>query len=156
MRYHSVMIVLAALLSAPCNAHPQYAVVPVVSHVRIVRRPAGYLATAHLHFTLRVSEPAMLPSVGDPGLLQHVQGHLVVARRAVVSSDANIDANGASAAQARARLNRTVARMRSDLQNELAREEQAYENVTNYGKSQSQGPSYGFPGGSDVQSPCVK
>lgn len=147
------MLLLAALLST-CDIHPKYAVQPAVSHVQVTRRTNGYVATAQLHFSLRVTQPAMITSAGNPALLQHVQGHLTVARRVVRSSDGNVEANGSSAAQARSRLNQTIARMRMDLQNELVREEQAYENVTAYGKSQSQGPSYGFPGGSDVQPPC--
>lgn len=150
------MLFLAALLAAaPCNAHPQYAVQPVVSRVHIARRAGGtYVATAQLRFTLQVREPAILPSVGDPAVLQHVHGHQIVAQRVVRSSGGNVQANGSSAAQARVRLNQAITRMRSDLQNELVREEQAYDNVTANGASQSQGPSYGFPGGSDMQSPC--
>ena len=148
------MLLLAALLAAPCNAHPTYAVAPVVSHERVVRRPGGYVASADVRFTLHTVNPALIPSV-DPGLLQHVQGHLIVAQRVVHSSDGTIDANGASASQARARLGETVKRMRTELQNELMREERAYDNVTANGASQSQGPSYGFPGGPDVHSPCV-
>lgn len=154
MRYYTTMLVLAALLSAPCNAHPSYAVQPSVSHVRVVRRAASYLATAQIHFTLRVVQPALIPKV-DPGLLQHVQGHMIVARRVIRSASASIEANGVSASQARLHLNQTISRMRTDLQNELMREERAYDNVTSNGASQSQGPSYGFPGGPDVQSPCV-
>lgn len=150
------MLFLAALLLAatPCNAHPQYAVQPVVTHVQVMRRGGRYLASAQLHFTLRVTQPAIITTAGNPAVLQHVQGHLTVARRVVRSSDGHVQANGASAVQARSRLNQTIARMRSDLQNELVREEQAYENVTAYGKSQDQGPAYGFPGGSDFQTPC--
>jgi hypothetical protein len=151
------MLILAAqLLTAPCNAHPAYAVQPVVTNVRVVRRASGYLASASVRFTLKTTQPALLPSVSDPGLLQHVQGHLTVAHRVIRSSDGTVKANGSSAAQARARLKQTVAHMRSDLQNELLREERAYDNVTANGTAQSQGPSYGFPGGPDVHSPCVR
>lgn len=148
------MLLLAALLSAPCNAHPSYAVQSTVAHVQVVRRSGTYVASAQAHFTLRVEQPAMIPSV-DPGLLQHVQGHMIVAQRVVRSSGASIEADGTSPAQARLHLNQTVSRMRADLQNELLREERAYDNVTANGASQSQGPSYGFPGGPDVQSACV-
>ncbi|HLI97422.1 MAG TPA: hypothetical protein VKT72_15235 [Candidatus Baltobacteraceae bacterium] len=148
------MLLLAALLSAPCNAHPTYAVQPKVSSTRLVRRSGAYLASAQLRFTLREVEPAVIPSV-DPGLLDHVHGHLVVARRVVQSSGGTVEANGSSAAQARTRLNQTIARMQRDLQSELDREERAYDNVTANGASQSQGPAYGFPGGPDAHTPCV-
>jgi hypothetical protein len=150
------MLLLAALLAAPCNAHPAYAVQPVVSHVRIERRGKAYLASAQIHFTFKDVRPAVIPDASDPGLLAHVQGHLVVARRAVRSSEGTIDANGSSAAQARTRLQRTIARMRADLQKELMREERAYDNVTANGLAQSQGPLYGFPGGPDAHSPCAR
>lgn len=149
------MLVLAALLTAPCNAHPVYDVVAKVSAVHVARRAHSYVARAQLRFVLRQTVPAVIPSV-DPGLLEHVQGHLTVAQRAVRSSGGSVQANGTTAAQARERLNAAVARMRSDLQKELLREERAYDNVTNYGAAQSQGPAYGFPGGPDARSPCAQ
>ncbi len=149
------MLVLGVLLAAACNAHPAYAVQAVVTNVRVVRRSSGYLASAHIRFTLRTTAPAMIPSV-DPGLLDHVQGHLTVAQRVIRSSEGNIEANGSNAGLARTHLDQTAARMRNDLQNELMREERAYDNVTANGASQSQGPSYGFPGGPDAHSPCTQ
>jgi hypothetical protein len=150
------MLLLAALLAAPCNAHPVYSVRPVVSHVRSERRGKAYVDSAQIRFTLKDVQPALIPDASDPGLLAHVQGHLVVARRVVQSSEGTIQANGVNAAQARAHLERTIARMRSDLQNELVREERAYDNVTANGSSQSQGPLYGFPGGPDAHSACAR
>jgi hypothetical protein len=150
------MLLLAVLLAAACNAHPAYAVQPVVTNVRVGRGPAhAYRATARVRYTLRTTAPAMIPSV-DPGLLDHVQGHLIVAQRVINSSEGEVSANGSSAAQARARLNQTIARMRADLQSELMREERAYDNVTANGAQQSQGPAYGFPGGPDAHSPCAQ
>lgn len=149
------MLLLAALLTAPCNAHPQYAVQPQTAAVRLVHRSGGYIASTHVRFTLRETVPALIPSV-DPGLMEHVHGHLAVAQRVVASAGADVEANGASAAQARTRLKQTIARMSGDLQNELAREERAYDNVTQNGAAQSQGPAYGFPGGPDVHSICAK
>jgi hypothetical protein len=150
------MLLIAALLTAPCNIHPQYAVQAQVTHVAVVHQSSGYLASAQVHYTLRVTKEALMPSVDD-GLMAHVQGHMIVARRVIRSSDGSVRAIGASQAQARARLNQTIARMSGDLQNELNREEAAYDNVTEYGRSQSQGPAYGFPGGSDiVNSVCAE
>lgn len=149
------MFLLAALLTAPCNAHPAYAVVSHVSAVRVTARSRGYTASAQLHFTLRETQPAMIPSI-DPGLLDHVHGHLVVAQRVVRSSGGLVQANGANAAQAKVQLNQAIARMSADLQNELLREERAYDNVTANGASQSQGPAFGFPGGPDVHSICAR
>jgi hypothetical protein len=147
------MLLFAVLLAAACNAHPAYAVQPVVSNVHVARKSNGYVATAKLRFTLRTTMPALIPSA-DPGLLDHVQGHLAVARRVITSSGGSVAANGSSAAQSRAALNQTIARMRSDLQKELVREERAYDDVTANGTQQSQGPQFGFPGGPDVTTPC--
>lgn len=146
---------MAALLTAPCNAHPAYAVQPTVTSVRVAGRTGAYVASAQIRFTLRQTQPALIPSV-DPGLLDHVHGHLIVAQRVVRSSSGRIEANGATAAQAKMHLNQTIARMSADLQNELLREERAYDNVTANGSSQSQGPAFGFPGGPDVHSICAK
>lgn len=149
------MLLLAALLTAPCNAHPQYSVQPKTSNMRVVRRASAYIASVQLRFTVRQTVPALVPSV-DPGLLEHVHGHAIVAQRVVRSSGGLVQANGASSAVARARLRQAVARMSSDLQNELVREERAYDNVTQDGAAQSQGPAYGFPGGPDVHSICAR
>lgn len=155
LRYHTAMLFLAAILAAPCNAHPVYEVVPKTGAVRVVRRAGGYAASTQLHFTLREKVPAVIPSV-DPGLLDHVQGHLTIAQRVARSSGGSVQANGGSAAQARDRLRAAVARTSRDLQSELLREERAYDNVTENGAAQSQGPAYGFPGGPDAHSPCAQ
>lgn len=148
------MLLLATLLvTVPCNAHPQYAVQASIAGERVRHEGGGYVASAQIHFSLRETQPAIIPSV-DPGLLDHVRGHQTVAERVAHSSGGTVEATGATQAQAQARLKQTVNRMRGDLQNELVREEQAYENVTAYGAQQSQGPAYGFPGGEDVTSPC--
>ena len=148
------MLILAALLAAPCNAHPTYAVQPAVSALRVSRAVGGYRASERIAFGLRVVTPALIPSL-DPGLLEHVQGHLIVAQRVVRSSNGMVRALGKTRAQALARVRESVAHLTRDLQAELIREESAYDNVTENGTAQTQGPLYGFPGGPDVQSPCV-
>ena len=147
-------ILLAAVLGGPCNAHPAYALRPVLTAIRVRQEGKRYDATASLRFRIVEVRPAMISSV-DPGLLDHVRGHHIVADRASRSSNAAVRAAGASAAQARARLQQAVARLTSDAQRELDREEQVYDSVTNYGSSQSQGPLYGFPGGPDARDTCV-
>jgi hypothetical protein len=150
------MLLAALLLAAACNAHPIYAVQPIVSGVRVARHGNAYVASAQLRFTLKTTARAILPRNADAGLRQHVQGHMVVARRVIRSSDGSVEANGSSAAQARTRLKQTIDRMRSDLQSELVREERAYDDVTANGAQQSQGPQFGFPGGPDSTTPCVR
>jgi hypothetical protein len=107
-----------------------------------------------VRFTLKTTAPAILPRNADAGLRAHVRGHLSVAQRVIGSSDGSVEANGSNAAQARTRLRQTLERMRSDLQNELVREERAYDDVTAKGAQQSQGPQFGFPGGPDATTPC--
>lgn len=148
-------ILVAAILGGPCNAHPQYALRPVVTTVRAQRVGKSYTASASLTFRIVEVKAAMISSV-DPGLLDHVRGHQIVAQRVSRSSNGTVRAAGTSAGQARSRLQQTVARLTSDAQRELDREEQVYDSVTNFGSSQSQGPLYGFPGGPDARDTCVR
>lgn len=144
-----------SLLTAPCNSHPQYALQPVISYDAVARSGAVYHASARLRFRLVQKTPALIPSA-DPGLLDHVQGHYVIARRVVQSSTGTVQATGNTAAQARLRLRQAIARMTSDSQNELFREEHVYDSVTENGAAQSQGPQYGFPGGPDARETCAQ
>lgn len=148
-------VFLAALLTAPCNAHPVYKIVATVSPARVQRVIKGYIATAALTFHVVEKTPAIINSV-DPGLLDHVRGHQIIAQRVARSSEGRIRASGSSPGQAQARLKLTVARMTNDVNYELLREEQVYESVTENGAAQSQGPVYGFPGGPDAHDPCAR
>jgi hypothetical protein len=96
----------------------------------------------------------MITSV-DPGLLDHVRGHQIIAQRVARSSVGTVRSAGASNAQARVRLQQAVTRLTNDAQKELDREEHVYDTVTNYGSAQSQGPVYGFPGGPDAHDTCA-
>ncbi|HZZ65596.1 MAG TPA: hypothetical protein VFE17_08870 [Candidatus Baltobacteraceae bacterium] len=150
-----MFILAVTLLTAPCNSHPQYALQPVISYGSVAHAGAVYRASAHLRFRLVEKTPALIPSV-DPGLLDHVQGHYIIARRVAQSSTGTVQATGNTAAQARVRLRQAIERMTSDSQNELLREEHVYESVTENGAAQSQGPQYGFPGGPDARETCAQ
>lgn len=147
-------LLLAALINTPCNVHPVYVLQPSVRNVRVRRSGSGYAATAQLHFSVREKRPAVITSV-DPGLLDHVRGHQIIAQRVARSSADSVRAVGASALQARARLRDALAHLESDLAKELDREERVYDNVTEGGAAQSQGPAYGFPGGPDADDSCA-
>ena len=147
-------LVLAAILSGPCNAHPAYALRPVVSAARVQRTGSAFQAIGSVSFRIVELKPAMITSV-DPGLLDHVRGHQIIAQRVARSSVGTVRAAGASAPQARSRLQQAATRLANDAQKELDREEQVYDSVTNYGSSQSQGPVYGFPGGPDARDTCA-
>jgi hypothetical protein len=148
------LIFIAALVSRPCNIHPVYILQPNVRNVTVVRDGSTYRASAQLTFAIRETLPAVLTSV-DPGLLDHVRGHQIIAQRVARSSGGAIRATGSSAAQARARLHDGVSRMQRDLSKELDREERVYDSVTQDGAAQSQGPIYGFPGGPDAHDSCA-
>jgi|GEM_PF-1955553 len=150
-----MLVLAAALLAAPCNADPAYAVRSNPSPVRVAARAGKFVASARVDFSVQQITPALVPSA-DSGLLDHVHGHLIVAQRVVRSAAASIQANGATAAQAKAHLLQTVTRMRRDLQAELNREERVYDTVTANGAQQSQGPAFGFPGGADAHTPCTQ
>lgn len=148
------LVLIAALVSRPCNIHPVYVLQPVLRHVEVQRSGSGYRASAQLAFSIKEKTPAIITSV-DPGLLDHVRGHQIIAQRVARSSTGTITAEGSSAAQARERLNNGVAQTQRDLSKELDREEHVYDSVTQNGAAQSQGPMYGFPGGPDAQDSCV-
>jgi hypothetical protein len=148
------LFLIAALVSRPCNIHPVYVLQPVMHNVAVARDGKTYRASAQLTFGIREKTPAVLTSI-DPGLLDHVRGHQIIAQRVARSSIGTIRAEGSSAAQARARLNDGVARTQRDLSKELDREERVYDSVTQNGAAQSQGPMYGFPGGPDARDSCA-
>jgi hypothetical protein len=148
------LLILAALVSRPCNIHPVYVLQPVLTHVQVQRSGSAYSASAQLTFSIREKTPAMIKSV-DPGLLDHVRGHQIIARRVARSSGGTIRASGNSPAQARSRLRDGVAQTQRDLSKELDREERVYDSVTQNGAAQSQGPVYGFPGGLDAHDSCT-
>lgn len=151
----SLLIILAALISRPCNVHPVYVLQPVVRNVHVQHNGKTYRATGQLTFTLKETKPALLTSI-DPGLLDHVRGHQIIAQRVARSSSGEVTAEGSSPAQARARLTSGVAQTQRDLSKELDREEHVYDSVTQNGAAQSQGPIYGFPGGPDARESCAQ
>jgi hypothetical protein len=148
-------LLAAGLLASPCNIHPIYALQPVESAMTVRRDGRVYRATANLKFRIVEKQPAVLTSA-DPGLLDHVRGHQIVAQRVIRSSTGSVQGVGNTAASARLHLKQALTRLESDLQKELDREERVYDSVTNDGASQSQGPLYGFPGGPDAQSSCAQ
>lgn len=150
-----IFLAAAVLLASPCNAHPVYALAPVVSRQSVRRDGSVYRASARLTFRIVEKRPAIITSV-DPGLLDHVRGHQIIAQRVARSSTGTVQAVGNSRAQAQARLRQALSRLASDQERELEREERVYDSVTNDGASQSQGPLAGFPGGVDVKAPCAQ
>lgn len=149
-----VLLLLAALASSGCNAHPVYALRPVVGAARLSRTGAGYQAAAQLHFTVtQRSGGGPLPA--DPGLRAHIEGHRTIAVRVARTAADSVRAVGATAMQARSRLRDAIAHIQADLLKELDREEHVYDTVTENGAAQSQGPVYGFPGGPDARDTCI-
>jgi hypothetical protein len=150
-----MIFLLAALINTPCNIHPVYELRPVVRNVQVRHAGSAYRATAQLRFEVREKTRAVITSV-DPGLLDHVRGHQIIAQRVARSSTDSVRAVGSTAAQARARLDQALAQVRDDLSKELDREERVYDSVTANGTAQSQGPVYGFPGGPDAHDSCAQ
>ena len=150
-----LLVFLAAALAAPCNAHPVYQIKPVPGAISVHRSATGYSASAKLSFQIVEKVPAVITSV-DPGLLDHVRGHQIIAQRVARSSVGSVRSDGSSAVQARARLQQGTHRLTNDVNRELTREEHVYDSVTENGAAQSQGPVYGFPGGPDAHGPCAR
>lgn len=149
-----VLLLLVTLASAVCDAHPVYALRPVVGAAHLSRAGAGYQAAAQLHFTVtQRTGGGALPA--DPGLHAHIAGHRTIALRVARTSADSVRGVGATPSQARTRLRDAIARIQSDLSKELDREEHVYDTVTENGAAQSQGPVYGFPGGPDARDTCI-
>jgi hypothetical protein len=145
-------LVLAAVASAPCTLRPQLQLAPAVSHVRVVRASSSFTASASLTLSVRTIKKAAATS--DAGLRVHVAGYYTIARSlAQVSS---LRAIGSSQTQARARLGKAVAALVRDANTEYARQVRIYDNVTENGRTQGQGPSYGFPGGPNASVYCIQ
>ncbi len=144
--------VLAATAMSPCNLRPELQLVPIVSQLRIARRVSSYRANARITFAVRTLRKAQLTV--DPSLQVHVGGYYTIARSLIQSSQAQ--AVGASAAQARARLNKTIAGLAHDLNSEYQRQQRVYDTVTENGRLQSQGPAFGFPGGPNANVSCAQ
>ncbi len=147
-----IPIVVAAIV---CNAHPAFAIKPVVTNRRVARQGDRYIETARLRFTLVRRTTESIPS-NDAGLRAHAAGHATVARRVSASSGGAVQSSGLSRTQAESRMNRTIMRLTSDLNAELLREEQAYDTITADGAAQAQGPAFGFPGGPNARAPCPR
>lgn len=150
-----LFVFLAAVLATPCNAHPVYVIKAVRGAVTVKRAANGYIASTKLSFRIVETTPAVIASV-DPGLLDHVRGHQIIAQRVARSSVGSVRSDGNSDAQARARLQQGIHRLTNDVNRELTREEHVYDSVTENGAAQSQGPVYGFPGGPDAHDPCAQ
>ncbi len=150
-----LFVFLAAVVTTPCNAHPVYQLLPAKAAITVQRVANGYRSTRNLSFQIEEKTPAVITSV-DPGLLDHVRGHQIIAQRVARSSVGSVQATANSAALARERVQQAVKRMTNDVNRELYREEHVYDSVTENGAAQSQGPVYGFPGGQDAHDPCAQ
>lgn len=135
-------------------SRPPYRLVPQTTAAIVRREGTVYRASASLHFRLQ-PQPRRVTLAG-PGLGDHVRGYAVIAQRVVNASHDSVQAVGATASQARARLDRAVNQLRADAQTELDREERLYDTVTDGGLEQNQGPQFGFPGGRDARARCAR
>jgi len=145
-------LVLAVGASPPCTFRPQLQLAPVVSHVRVGAAARSFSASADLTLSIRTARKAATTS--DAGLRAHVAGYYAIAQTLAQAS--SLRANGSSPAQARARLAKAVAALVRDANTEYARQVRIYDNVTENGRAQSQGPAYGFPGGPNATVYCMR
>lgn len=144
-------VALAAAIS-PCAYRPELKMVPVVSQLRIVRRGSSYQAGARVSFSVRTMRKAELPD--DAGLRAHVRGYFTIVGRLAQASQ--VQSVAASQAQARARLSKAIAALAHDVNVEYKRQVRVYDSITENGRSQDQGPAYGFPGGPNANVYCVQ
>src|SRR5581483_10850577 len=139
-----------ATASPACHLHPQLQLTSAVSHARVSGSRDAFDASADV--TLVVRTIAAAKALRDPGARAHAAGYYTIARRLVQTS--HVRAVGTSQAQAGARLKRAIATLVRDANAEYLRQILVYETVTANGRTQSQGPVSGFPGGPNAAAFC--
>lgn len=115
---------------------------------------SSHAFTARAQLTLSVKTLKKPAPANDAGLRAHVAGYHAIARSLVQPSA--LRAMGGSEAQARERLAKAVRVLVVDANAEYVREANIYDTVTENGRAQSLGPSYGFPGGPDANVYCTR
>ena len=148
-------LVLATVVSSQCTYRLQLRLTPAVSQVRVVRAASSFTASANLMFLVFVG--SLLTSRAterDPGTRAHIEGYFAIARSLAQTS--SVHAIGSSQTQARARLGKAVAALERDANIEYARQARIYDDVTENGRAQNQGPAYGFPGGPNASEYCMQ
>lgn len=145
-------IILAAVASSPCTFRPRLQLTAAISHVRLGRIASSFTASANLMLSVRTAKGAT--KTNDAGLRAHVGGFYAIARSLAQTS--SVRAIGSSQTQARVRLGKAVAALVRDANTEYARQIRIYDNVTENGRAQSQGPAYGFPGGPNASIYCMR
>ncbi len=143
------MLVMTAASTA-CTFRPQLQLEPAVSHVRVTGASSAFSASADLALSVRTVKGAV-PS-NDAGLRAHVAGYYAIAQG--LAQRSSLRAIGSSQTQAQARLQKAVAQVVRDANTEYARQIRIYDNVTENGRAQGQGPAYGFPGGPNAGVYC--
>ncbi|HEX5275395.1 MAG TPA: hypothetical protein VFW34_08965 [Candidatus Rubrimentiphilum sp.] len=145
-------LVFAAVVSSPCAFRPQLQLAPGISHVRVAGTSNAFTANAILTLSVRAVKQAA--TTADAGLRAHVAGYYAIARS--LAQRSSVRAIGSSPAQARARLAKAVAALVRDANTEYARQIHIYDDVTENGRAQGQGPAYGFPGGPNAGVYCMR
>jgi hypothetical protein len=141
---------------ARCDAHPAYRIVAHATATTLAGSAAPYRATARITFAIPAPDSRPAFPANDPGLRDHIRGHLRIAQRLVATAGATTTGFGKSPAAARAALRSDIAALTRETQQELTRRERSYDRVTDGGREQDQGPLYGFPGGADATTVCVR
>jgi len=87
-------------------------------------------------------------------LLVHEDGHVTVAAELGKTISVSLTGSGATPAAAVADFKSLVQSRAAKNGADIAQRDADYDNATNHGATQSDGPSYGFPGGSNVVLAC--
>jgi len=87
-------------------------------------------------------------------LRRHEMGHEAIARGAVQQHAFDLTVLARSREAAQHALRSALEAQLEQASSELLQKEQLYDRVTQHGKTQSDGPLYGFPGGDDVLFSC--
>lgn len=83
-------------------------------------------------------------------LLFHEEGHMIVAKDVASNCSGEITANGKDRNEATSNLQEKLNEKKARTFELLEEQNKKYDEVTDHGRRQSNGPSQGFPGGNDV------
>ena len=87
-------------------------------------------------------------------LRQHEVGHAKIAEVSIGARAVDLTMLAHSRVQAERALRSALQRQLRSASDELLHKEELYDRVTEHGRKQSDGPLYGFPGGTDVVFSC--
>lgn len=92
----------------------------------------------------------------EADLIVHEQGHVTIAEEVIKTFSPRVSGRGTSRKEAIENAKRKMDELEPDLRAKIEKRFTEYDQVTSDGRTQSQGPAQGFPGGNDVRLDCPR